>query len=132
MNSGSVWRTDFPATLDAVEEFCAEFHRWRASKCAALNQFAIELVIREALTNSVIHGCASDPGKRIWCAVRVKQGRLLVAIRDEGKGFDWRVARNRQAGPQDTGGRGLALLKQYADLVRFNSEGNSITLIKRF
>lgn len=132
MSGGCVWRTDFPATLDAVEAFCAEFHDWRAGTFGDLHQFSTELVIREALTNSVVHGSAGAPEKRIWCVLRVKRRRLLVAIRDEGEGFDWRVARNRQAGPQDTGGRGLALLKQYADSVRFNSKGNSITLIKRF
>lgn len=126
------WRCELPATLDAIEQFCREFHLWRRDACAGLNSFSAELLLREALTNSVLHGSAGDPRKRISCSLRAKRDRLIIAIRDQGRGFDWRAVWNRPADPTQTHGRGIGILRHYANRVRFSREGNSVTLIKRF
>lgn len=126
------WRRELPATLEAVEQLCAEFHQWRGETCAGLNAFAAELLLREALNNSVIHGCLGDARKRISCSLRARPDRLTIVIRDEGKGFDWRSFWTRRGAPAETHGRGIAILRRYANLVRFNRAGNSVTLVKRF
>ena len=126
------WRLELPATLEAVEQFCTEFRLWHATTCANLNAFSAELLLREALTNSVVHGCSEDPRRRVSCLIRAKRGRLIIAILDAGEGFDWRAAWGRQSLISDTHGRGIEILRQYATAVRFNSKGNSVTLIKRF
>jgi serine/threonine-protein kinase RsbW len=128
----SEWRSELPSTLAAIEQFCGEFQVWRSVNCADLDSFSSELLLREALTNSVIHGCTGDPRKRITCVLRAKRGRLLIAVQDKGDGFDWRVARARQSNVTDTHGRGIEIFRLYADSVRFNARGNSVTLIKRF
>jgi anti-sigma regulatory factor (Ser/Thr protein kinase) len=125
-------RMELPPTLDAIEKFCAEFQLWRQGACANLDSFSSELLLREALTNSVVHGCSGDPGKRISCVLRAKRDRVVIAIRDEGAGFDWRAAWDRQAEPEDTHGRGIEIFRRYANAVRFNPKGNSVTLVKRF
>jgi anti-sigma regulatory factor (Ser/Thr protein kinase) len=121
-----------PATLEAIERFCLDFHRWCADSGAELNLFAATLLLREVLTNSVIHGCREDPGKHIWLLLRVKPGRLLISIRDEGQGFDWRTLWDRQAEACDPGGRGIEILRRYAGAVRFSSAGNAVTMIRYF
>ena len=77
--------------------FALEFQRWRAAACAELDAFSSELLLREALTNAVVHGGTESPRERISCVLRVKRGRLIIAIRDGGQGFDWRAAWDRQA-----------------------------------
>jgi len=129
---GAEWRFELPASLKAIEEFCIRFHEWRALHCAGLEPFPSELLLREALTNSVVHGATEDPGQRISCVLRAKKGRLLIAVKDEGEGFDWRAAFNRTADLGDDHGRGIEILKRYASSVRFNPKGNSVTLVKRF
>lgn len=126
------WRCELPATLDAIEQICAEFHHRRLGACAGLNSFSAELLLREALTNSVLHGCHGDSGKRIACTIRAKPDRLVIAIRDEGKGFDWRSVWNRRTEPGAAHGRGIEILRHYASLVRFNRTGNSVTIVKRY
>src|SRR2546425_12606502 len=32
-------------------------------------EFAVEMALREALANAVIHGCKNDPGKQVQCCV---------------------------------------------------------------
>jgi len=125
-------RVELPATLEAIENFCVQFQHWRSVACAALDGFSSELLLREALTNSVVHGASEDPRKRVSCVLRVKRGRLIMAIRDRGKGFDWRAMWDGQADAEDSHGRGIEIFRHYANLVRFNPSGNSVTLIKRF
>jgi anti-sigma regulatory factor (Ser/Thr protein kinase) len=126
------WRTELPATLEAVEQFCVEFRLWRAGACAGLEPFPAELLIREALTNSVIHGCMEDPSRRIYCVLRARPGRLLIAVQDHGQGFDWRAAWNRQPDLSEPNGRGIEIFRLYATSVRFNPKGNVVLLVKRF
>lgn len=125
-------RVDLAPTLEAMESFCLEFQRWRATACAELDAFSSELLLREALTNAVVHGGSESPRERISCVLRAKRGRLIIAIRDGGQGFDWRAAWDRQAAASDTHGRGVAILRHYASAVRFNPAGNSVTLIQKF
>jgi anti-sigma regulatory factor (Ser/Thr protein kinase) len=125
-------RVDLPPTLEAIESFCLQFQHWRGIACADLDAFSSELLLREALTNAVEYGGSPDTLESISCVLRVKQGRLIIAIRDPGKGFDWRAAWDRKAGARDTHGRGIEILRHYASAVRFNPSGNSVTLIQRF
>lgn len=126
------WRREVPATLDAVEQICGEFHQWQPGACAGLHWFSAELLLREALTNSVLHGSYGDSAKRISCSIRARADRLVIGIRDEGKGFDWRSVWNRRADPSAVHGRGIEILRRYASLVRFNRAGNCVTIIKRY
>src|ERR1039457_5445659 len=90
-----------PPTLEAIEKFCVEFRLWREKTCAGLDAFSGELLLREALTNSVVHGCSEDSSKRVWCVIRAKVGRVVIDIWDEGDGFDWRAAWNRESDLSD-------------------------------
>jgi anti-sigma regulatory factor (Ser/Thr protein kinase) len=126
------WHCEITPALEALEQFCVEFQIWRAAACADLDAFSSELLLREALTNSVVHANSKASTKSISCLLRVKPGRLLIAIDDQGEGFDWRAALDRQPDLSDTHGRGIGILTAYSSRVRFNSKGSSVTLIKKF
>jgi len=118
------------------------FQAWSAANgpaCLAMSRSApglealpAELLPREALTNSVGHGCMEDATQRISCVLRAKPGRLLIAVQDQGNGFNWRAACDRLADLSDTHGRGVEIYKLFATSVRFNSKGNVVLLVKRF
>jgi len=124
-------RVALPATLQAVEEFSVEFQRRSRALLDKANCFAAELLVREALTNAVLHGSHGDPGKQVRCSLRLKGRCLLIAVEDQGAGFDWRAAWNRKAEFPDDSGRGIEILRKYADRVRFNQRGNVVAMIKR-
>jgi serine/threonine-protein kinase RsbW len=125
-------RMALPATLQAAEAFFVEFRYRSEALMDRVSRFAAELLVREALTNAVVHGCHADPGKQVRIVVRLKCGRLLIAVDDDGDGFDWRGAWRRSAELSDCSGRGIEILRAYASRVRYNSRGNSVTMIKRF
>ena len=124
-------RTVLPATLQAIERFFTEFRRWQPGMMVCSDAFAAELLLREVLTNAVVHGCGQDPSKQVRCALRARPGRLTIAVADDGLGFDWRAAANRTAEFGETSGRGMEILRAYANRVRFNAPGNSVTIWKR-
>jgi serine/threonine-protein kinase RsbW len=123
-------RRSLPASLEAMEAVIAEI-------CAAcqeerLDRFATELLLREGLTNAVVHGCGCDAGQCARCVVRVRPGRLTIAVSDDGCGFDWKTVQARRAEDTADSGRGLAIFRAYATRVRFNRTGNAVALWKRF
>jgi anti-anti-sigma factor len=123
-------RTTLPATLQSIEGFFEEFRRRSLSVLSERACFAAELLVREALTNAVVHGCGADPGRQIRCALRLRGSRLFISVADDGEGFDWRGMRSNRAALPDTSGRGMEILHQYADHVRFNNKGNVVTMIQ--
>jgi serine/threonine-protein kinase RsbW len=123
-------RITLPATLQASEEFFVEFRR--RYQLDRANRFAAELLVREAMTNAVVHGCHADPGKQVRCCLRLKRGRLLIVIQDDGDGFDWRAAWRNSAAFPDCSGRGIEILRKYASHIRYSTRGNVVTIIKRF
>ncbi|MCX6598043.1 MAG: ATP-binding protein [Acidobacteria bacterium] len=124
-------RAELPGTLEAVDAFCQQFRSWYATAGDRDSRFGVELLLREALTNGVKYGSGS--GTPVTCVLRGGRRRLLIAVMDQGQGFDWRAVLNRTPVEiTSTGGRGLEIYRRYADRVRFNSQGNSVVLIKRF
>jgi anti-sigma regulatory factor (Ser/Thr protein kinase) len=125
-------RTSTPATAEGIEALCGEFRR----RCGVLprhaDRFLAELLLREALNNAVLHGCRSDPAKKVRCRVRLQDAKITIAVSDDGDGFDWRAERNGHAPAARDSGRGLEILRKYATRVRFNSKGNGVTILKRF
>jgi serine/threonine-protein kinase RsbW len=130
--SGLEMRRDMPATFESVEQFIVDFRE----RCQALldpkSLFGAQLLLREALANAVRHGSHADPNKQIRCCLRIKGGRLLIAVRDFGCGFDWRRAWDNQAASPDCSGRGIEILRKYSSRVRYNDRGNAVIIVKRF
>lgn len=124
-------RRSLPATLQAVEEFFVVFRQRSQALLDRVDCFAAELLVREALTNAVLHGCHADPSKQVRCSLRLKGRRLLIAVDDDGDGFAWRAAWSNSAAFSDCSGRGIEILRKYANHVRYNDRGNAVTIVKR-
>jgi serine/threonine-protein kinase RsbW len=95
--------------------------------------FGVRLALEEALVNAVKHGNQNDPTKCVWASWIVDPRRVLVAIEDEGDGFDPRAVPDpcTLENLERSCGRGLLLMRTYMSWVRYNSRGNRVTMIKR-
>ena len=90
--------------------------------------------LTEALSNAMLYGNGSDPQKRVRVEVDVGIQEVAVRITDQGSGFDPSSVPDPTL-PDNiakTGGRGIFLMKALMDEVRFNDQGNSVTLVLRF
>ena len=94
----------------------------------------VEIAIREALANAVIHGNHENQEKQVHVACRCgMDGEVVICVRDEGEGFDCRAV------PDPTGaerlllshGRGLHIMKALMDEVSFEENGTVIRMRKR-
>lgn len=103
-------------------------------QCAVGKEEAIELALSEALANAVVHGAKSDPSKIIECDVACDESQsMLIVVRDPGQGFDPTAIPNPCYGQniyQDHG-RGIYLINQLMDEVKFLNNGTEIHMVKR-
>lgn len=125
-------RQDMPATFESAEQFVVDFRERCQALLDAKSLFGAQLLLREALANAVRHGSHADPSKQVHCCLRIKSGRLLIAVKDYGCGFDWRRALDNQAGSPDCSGRGIEILRKHSSRVRYNDRGNAVVIVKRF
>jgi anti-sigma regulatory factor (Ser/Thr protein kinase) len=134
LSGGTIFeiRRNVPASLASVDGISREMRRRLAGTCSGADLFASELLVREALTNAVVHGCGLDRGQQVGVSIRVRSNRVVVSVRDEGAGFNWRNGMTHSAGDDDTSGRGLSIYRAYADRVRFNRSGNEVTFVRHF
>jgi len=106
----------------------------RETQCASGREDDIELALTEALANAVVHGAGSDPSKIVECDVACDQRRgMLIVVRDPGPGFDPSKIPDPCDGDNiySHHGRGIFLINQLMDEVRFHKNGTEIHMIKR-
>lgn len=102
--------------------------------CAAGEEDGVELALREALANAIRHGSRHDPTKRVQCTVACDPSAgLLLIVRDEGPGFDPASLENPTLGQNvfSSHGRGIFLINQLMDDVRFERGGTEIRMRKK-
>lgn len=96
-------------------------------------RFNLRVALAEAVANAILYGNCEDPAKGV--GVRVLFGRNVVEmeVTDEGCGYDFRHVPDPTlpANRRRPYGRGLFLIRQLVDEVRFNDAGNSICMILR-
>ena len=113
-----------------VDQVMAFIARFRNSDGSELN---IEMALREALANAVVHGNRQDLRKSVYVACRCStDGEVAITVEDEGPGFDAEsvadptTAENRQL----TQGRGIYLMRMLMDEVRF-AQGGTIVYMRK-
>src|SRR5258705_4807104 len=104
------------------------------SQCIAGKEFDVELALREALGNAVVHGNQEDPEKKVHIRCRCGPGKgISIIVTDQGKGFDFGkvLAHGRTADPAGAHGHGIQLMKAYMDEVHFTGRGSEVHMRKR-
>jgi serine/threonine-protein kinase RsbW len=85
----------------------------------------VEIALREALANAIIHGNHEDHRKHVHVTCRCEPDEVSIAVKDEGKGFDTNNLPDPTA-PENIGsvhGRGIHVMKALMDEVRFEEGG---------
>jgi serine/threonine-protein kinase RsbW len=106
----------------------------REMKCAVGKELEIETAVRESLANAIRHGCGQDRSKRVECCVACDEAHgMLIVVRDPGPGFDPASIPSPIVGENiySTHGRGIYLINQLMDEVRFERGGREIHMRKQ-
>ena len=105
----------------------------RQMKCAEGSEFQIDLALREALANAIVHGCHNDPTKKVECCVACNENSdVVIVVRDPGEGFNLHAVRNplEAENLNSDHGRGIYLINQLMDEVSFERNGAEIRMRK--
>jgi serine/threonine-protein kinase RsbW len=124
-----------PSTFEALDEVIETLMILvREMKCSLRDTEEIELAMREALANAVVHGNKQDPEKQVVvrCFCQPDRGMLLI-VEDEGSGYNPAKVPNPTSAEclMETHGRGLFLMRRLMDHVRISHRGTRVTLLKR-
>ena len=128
-------RNSFPSYIEIVPPFMEQLMRF-ISKFREDDETNsdIELAVREAIANAIVHGNQQDPRKRVYVKSRcTRDGEVSITVEDEGQGFksdavpDPTSPTNRLR----THGRGIYLIKTLMDKVDFQQGGSVVHMRKR-
>jgi len=104
------------------------------SQCVPGEEFDVELALREALDNAVVHGSQENPETKVHIRCRCQPGKeISIVVTDQGKGFDFEkaVGNGITLDPAAEHGRGIQLMKAYMDDVHFERGGSEVHMRKR-
>jgi serine/threonine-protein kinase RsbW len=92
--------------------------------------FRVALVASEAVTNAIEHGNQLDAARRVALVVEASPEKVVVSVEDEGVGFDPSFVPDptHEGALMAEGGRGLFLMQELADTVRFEEQGRRVVL----
>jgi serine/threonine-protein kinase RsbW len=104
------------------------------SRCVSGEELSVELALREALNNAVLHGNRLDPLRLVHVYWQCELGKgVSVVVKDQGKGFDPNTVPDPLAvdGLLAERGRGILLMKSQMDEVTFECEGSEVHMRKK-
>ena len=127
-----------PSRIEAVNEAAA-------SAARILNDlgtpdevnFAIDMSIREAVTNAVLHGNKLDEAKTVEVVITTSQHAVEIQVSDQGSGFKPEEVPDPTAAENilKTSGRGIFFMRTFMDEVDWSSGaagGTLVRMIKRY
>jgi len=126
---------EFPSRLSEVYEASAQALAFlRPLGLAEGELFDIRLCLEEAVINAMKYGNELDERRKVKIRIEPREQELCIEVTDEGRGFDPEHVADCT---QDEGvlkgcGRGIFLMKQLMDEVRYNRRGNAVSMLKRF
>ena len=134
--AGSLLEIDawIPSEISAISPLVERLMRLiEGSHCITGEEPAVELALREALNNAVVHGNGLDARKLVHVRCRCKVGEgISLIVSDQGQGFDPRAipdpltVENLEADH----GRGIHIMKLLMDEVSFEQRGIDVHMFK--
>jgi serine/threonine-protein kinase RsbW len=127
--------TWIPSEIKAIAPLVERLMRLiEGSHCITGEESAVELALREALNNAVVHGNRLDARKLVHVRCRCKVGDgISIAVSDQGQGFDASSVPDPVAGENLLAehGRGIHVMKWAMDEVSFEQRGAEVRMRKR-
>ena len=124
-----------PSQIQAISPFTTQFMRLLARfRKVDGREIEIEMALREALANAVLHGNHEDPHKRVYIGCRCSvDNEVSITVRDQGQGFDSRAIPDPTTadGLHSEHGRGIYMMRAFMDEVSFEEGGTVVCMRKK-
>ena len=124
---------ELPSSVEAVAR-AAEMTANVASRLGLDEEaaFGVDMAVREAVTNAVLHGNRLDEAKTVRLTLASSPAALTVTVRDRGEGFD------PESVPDPTveqnllkaSGRGILFMRTFMDKVEWTLHPEGGTVVR--
>jgi len=127
-----------PSRIEAVNEAAGAVARILGDLAVSDQlMFGIDMAIREAVTNAVVHGNKQDEAKQVRVDIRIQPEEIEIQVHDEGGGFNPGEVPDPTAAENimKTSGRGIFFMRNFVDEVEWLNPpggGTTVKMIKRF
>ena len=90
----------------------------------------IMVAVTESVNNAIRHGNKFDKDKNVYLTLLVNNDHLKFEVEDEGNGFDTESLPDPTAmeNLENPGGRGIFLMRNLCDEVKFSNKGKTVQL----
>lgn len=123
-----------PSTVAAVNRLIARVLRVaRAMECAKGHLDRVEIALREALNNAIVHGSQGDPKKKVAvCCLCAEDKGMLLVVENFGPAFDPTKIPDPTKAENvfSLHGRGIFLMRQMMDEVTYHKGGRKVIMKK--
>jgi serine/threonine-protein kinase RsbW len=131
-------RLVLPSHIEAVADAAAATTDF-VKNCGVTEEaaFGIEMAVREAVTNAMVHGNQEDEAKSVEVIFSCHGNELEVEVRDQGTGFEPTSVPDPTdpANLLKTSGRGIFLMRNFMDKVEWVARpegGTAVRMTKKF
>jgi len=120
--------------VDAAASAVAEFiSRSGISEEAA---FRIDMAVREAVTNAVLHGNRQEQSKAVELTLKSSPDAIEISVHDQGQGFNPEEVPDptKEENLLKSSGRGIFFMRNFMDEVYWSirpNGGTTVRLVKR-
>ena len=122
-----------PSRIESIEQAAAAAadvaQRYGFSEEAL---FGIDMAVREAVTNAVLHGNRRDETKTVEVGFTTSGAALVITVRDRGAGFDPEAVPDPTAEPNllKASGRGILFMRSFMNDVRWERHPEGGTVVR--
>jgi len=118
-----------PKNVARVESFVEQIAKKYAISPNLYGNILISLT--EAVTNAITHGNCNDSTKMVAVRLEYQSKHLAFSVSDQGSGFDFENLPDPTA-PDNLlriGGRGVFLMRQLADEIKYHDDGRTVEML---
>jgi serine/threonine-protein kinase RsbW len=127
----------FPSRIEAIEDAAAAAAEFTSrSGIGPDAAYGIDMAVREAVTNAVLHGNQQDESKIVEVQFKNGEAGVEISVRDQGEGFNPSGVPD-PTDPQNlmkTSGRGILFMRTFMDEIEWSRHpagGTLVRMIKR-
>lgn len=127
----------FPSRIEAVGEAAAAVSEFMKNLGIPEEvAFGVDMAVREALTNAVVHGNKLDAAKVVELRLRNTPEAFEITVHDQGAGFNPKDVPDptKDENILKTSGRGIFFMRNFMDEVDWSADpggGTSVRMLKK-
>jgi len=128
VRAGMTVTFEMPSRPDLIDEVV-----WQCDlalrEISSLDVVGVMLVLRELLSNAIVHGNKSAVERTVRACVECVHGcEFRISVEDEGHGFDYHTMNvDVPEDPRQVRKRGYILIGNIVQALMFNEKGNHVT-----